>query len=256
MFHSISKINNKNDANKALMQVIDYIPHLMFYFASTRDLVNHIACDVTYLKMKDIDDNGMPNILKTFANRFNYKYSNVMWGGDESVIKGSIFPRCFPHIFNIGKFKFVLSTLSRLNGMHIKEMDMSNDIGEVRESINKQIFIIDDNIIPNEEYKQYPLVLATLSNKVVPMDILENSKKIINKYIEFALENINKHKKICFDENSIIDYLITQKEFSKKLAMQIHNQLRYIREENPQLLQEFIYTQRFLKMFNIDMYSK
>ncbi|WP_146744962.1 hypothetical protein [Helicobacter sp. 16-1353] len=255
MFHSISRINNKNDANNMLVDVINNISHLMFYFASTRDLVNHIVCDVTYIKMKDIDDKNMPNTLKAFANRFDYNYSSLNGGGgNESVIKGSIFPRCFPHIFKINDFIFIISTLSRLNGRSRKEMDINSDITEIRTRINKKFFVIDDNIII-KGYEEYPLVLATFNNTLIPENILEQSKNTATQYIDFALKNINKHKELCFDENGIIDFLLTKKEFAKKLAIEIHNQLRYIRQESPESLEEFAHTKRFLDVFGIDINS-
>lgn len=102
MFHSISKINNKKDAQDKLIEIIKGISHLMFYFSSQRKLIDHLKLDITYLTMKDIGESGMPTTLNNFIKRFKLPYNNTKEiCSSESVIKGSIFPRCFPHIFSI-----------------------------------------------------------------------------------------------------------------------------------------------------------
>ena len=102
MFHSISKINSKKDAQDKLIEVIKGISHLMFYFGSQRKLIDHLKLDITYLTMKDIGENGMEATLKNFINRFKLPCVDTKEiCSSESVVKGSIFPRCFPHIFSI-----------------------------------------------------------------------------------------------------------------------------------------------------------
>lgn len=102
MFHSISKINNKKDAQDKLIEIIKGISHLMFYFSSQRKLIDHLKLDITYLTMKDIGESGMPTTLNNFIKRFKLPYNHTKEiCSSESVIKGSIFPRCFPHIFRI-----------------------------------------------------------------------------------------------------------------------------------------------------------
>ena len=102
MFHCISKINNKKEAQDKLIEVIKNISHLMFYFGAQRKLIDHLKLDITYLTMQDVLESGMPTTLNNFVKRFNLNCDNVekICSG-ESVVKGSIFPRCFPHIFRI-----------------------------------------------------------------------------------------------------------------------------------------------------------
>lgn len=81
IFHTLSKVNTQQDANNVLFKVIYDIPHLMFYFRSTRELVNHIQNHVNYITMQDINDNNIYTTLKNFANNFKYDYNNI--GGGE-----------------------------------------------------------------------------------------------------------------------------------------------------------------------------
>lgn len=91
MFHAISKINSQEDANKYLFSMIDYIEHLMFHFTSERALVSHIASEVYYLRMRDIDDNGMLHTMQSFASKFGYSLdsqsSDIIGGGANLPLK-------------------------------------------------------------------------------------------------------------------------------------------------------------------------
>lgn len=259
MFHSISAINSQEDANKNLIDTINQISHLMFYFTSIRKLVNHIVTDMTYLKMSDIDEKGMSTTLQKFAQKFAYN-PYEQWGGglqNESVIKGSLFPRCFPHIFKIQNQSFILSTRSRLNANNVKEVDMNTKVYIVRDKLKGSYKIIQDNILA-PGYEQYPLVLAALGSSQTHLQDEKMLKEIedkIDSYINHTTSAIQKHERFIFNEDKIIDVLCQNKDFSLKLAHKIHNELDCIRQENPKLLEEFIHTDKFLKVFDINMYS-
>lgn len=85
ILHSISNINNQNDANKLLFEIINNISHLMFYFKSTRNLVNCITKEVNYITMQDINDENMNNTINKFAKKFNYPFENINNGGGRKV---------------------------------------------------------------------------------------------------------------------------------------------------------------------------
>lgn len=258
IFHLISSVNSQEDADKRLIEVIEQISHLMFHFASIRRLVHHIVTDITYLKMSDIDEKGMPITLQKIAQRFEYN-SYEQWGGgqqNESVIKGSLFPRCFPHIFKIQNQTFILSTHSRLNASSVKEVDMSSNNHIVRDKLNGSYNIVEDNILV-QGHEQYPLILATLgsSQNHCEEQILTKAKNAVDSYINYAILAIQKHQQFIFDEDKVIDTLRRNKDFSLKLAHKIHSELHYIRQEAPEFLKDFIHTEKFLKIFGIDIHS-
>ena len=89
MFHAISKINSQEDASNYLFLTIDHIEHLMFHFTSERALVSHIASEVHYLRMSDIDDSGMLHTMQSFASKFGYNLdsqsSDVVGGGGANL---------------------------------------------------------------------------------------------------------------------------------------------------------------------------
>ncbi|GAD18125.1 hypothetical protein [Helicobacter fennelliae] len=91
MFHAISKINSQEDASNYLFLTIDHIEHLMFHFTSERALVSHIASEVHYLRMRDIDDSGMLHTMQSFASKFGYNLdsqsSDVVGGGANLPLK-------------------------------------------------------------------------------------------------------------------------------------------------------------------------
>ncbi|PAF45184.1 DUF2972 domain-containing protein [Helicobacter sp. 11S02596-1] len=261
MFHSISQINSKTDATHLLRSLIENISHLMFCFASTRSLINHIATDVSYIRMDDINEKNLPSTLQDFAKRFGYEANG---GGavqnndnNESVIKGSLFPRCFPHTFSINagdeKYDFILCTHSRLQAHSRKEIDMNTRI-QAYQKIPKSYAILKDNIVP-ENYPQYPLLLVSPISKVPPKDLIDKADDHIKEYLIYVFEQISKHQKYAFTEDDIIDYLCSNKDFALKLANKIHQELSFIRKEKPELLDEFIHTQRFLQQCGIDVFS-
>ncbi|PAF48843.1 hypothetical protein BKH41_04235 [Helicobacter sp. 12S02232-10] len=253
MFQCISQINSQEDATNKLFQVINNNPHIMFYFASTRKLIDHIITDVSYIRMCDIDDKNMPVTLKNIANRFNYKTNGGGGADNESVVKGSLFPRCFPHVFNIDGYDFILCTHSRLQTNSRKEMDTDTNLSEYQK-IPKSYTIIKNNIIV-KDFPQYPLVLIASSSKVPPENSIKKTDDCIKQYIDYALKQIAKHQTFIFTESKIIDSLSSNRDFSLKLAYKIYDELSFIRREKPEFLAEFIYTQKFLQQYNIDIFS-
>ncbi len=59
---------------------------------------------------------------------------------------------------------------------------------------------------------------------------------------------------MCFDEDEIINFLLDDKnnlkQFSQKLAEKIDYELYFIKKENPEIFNSFIYTKKFLCHFN------
>ena len=86
MFHALSKVNSKEDSNDMLFKLVNNIPHLMFYFKSMRNLVNHMVLNINYITMKDINDENIYSTLQKFANEIGYNYENIAnRGGSKKV---------------------------------------------------------------------------------------------------------------------------------------------------------------------------
>ncbi|PAF46699.1 hypothetical protein BKH46_06975 [Helicobacter sp. 12S02634-8] len=259
MFHTISSIHSQADAKRVLFEIITNIPHLMFYFASTRKLIDHITTDVTYLRMCDLDDMHMPTTLQNFAYSFGYQEALKLNGGggddnndNESVVKGSLFPRCFPFAFSLQGYDFILSPRSRLQSHFRKELDMNTNLGNYTK-VPTDYTILKDNITI-DTYPQYPLVLIAPADKTPPKDLIEKSHEPIKAYIDEALCQIKKHQSFAFSEASIIEAL-RQWPDRTKLAIKIHSELAYIRKERPDFLAEFTHTASFLAQNGIDIFS-
>lgn len=285
MFHAISKINSQEDASNYLFLTIDHIEHLMFHFTSERALVSHIASEVHYLRMRDIDDSGMLHTMQSFASKFGYNLdsqsSDVVGGGgkftlkssnnklpssyistqlhisdntpnyldsiQESAIKGSLFPRCFPYVFEYNNEIFVLSTPSRLNGQSIQEVDM---ITLAKRPHIKEYYPIKHYVVQN--YEQYPLILASVKSINISSIQQDELNQKIQKYIHYVFEMLKKHKDYEFTEERIIATLLNNQSYAKDLAYKIHRELDILRCDFPNILDEFIHTKKFLSYFNLD----
>ena len=252
MFHALSKVNSKEDSNDMLFKLVNNIPHLMFYFKSMRNLVNHMAMNINYITMKDINDENIYSTLQKFANEIGYNYENIAnrGGQQESAIKGSLFPRCFPQIFNIEGSNFIISTYSRLNTNSIKEIDMGGDVTQIRKPYIGPYYAIDENIIV-KGYEAYPLILASIDNKNNALNI-NKAKEYVNEYIDYVINSIAKHNNFIFDENEVIDTLLKDRELALNIARKMNDELFYIKKEIPEIFDSFKYTKQFLEKCNID----
>lgn len=132
---------------------------------------------------------------------------------------------------------------------------MNSDIAKDRECIKGQYFILKDNII-SDKFPQYPIILISFTNNI-DTRLQELAIKEAYNYIDAILKMIDKHNKLCFNEDEIIDFLLDKKnnleQFSKKLANDINKELSYIKQEEPKIFDSFIYTKRFLNYFKGDL---
>ncbi|MCE3040059.1 hypothetical protein [Helicobacter anatolicus] len=158
IFHRISALQDKKDVENVLIEILKNTPHLMFYFTSLQNSIKHLATDITYLTQDSINQKNLQNTLNDFANRFNYSPIKI----EESVLKGTAFPRAFPYIFEVEGESFVLS----LNGREDKhsELDMGTFISKKFPIIKEKIFFIKEVIF--EGYEDYPLYLASFTEKL------------------------------------------------------------------------------------------
>ncbi len=165
----------------------------------------------------------------------------------ESAIKGSLFPRCFPYVFEYNNEIFVLSTLSRLNGQCIQEVDMTT---LTKRPHVKEYYPIKHYVVQN--YEQYPLILASIKSiDIYSIQQDELDQKIL-KYIHYVFEMLKKHKDYEFTEERIIATLLDNQSYAKDLAYKIHRELDILRCDFPNILDEFIHTKKFLSYFNFD----
>ncbi|MCE3038677.1 hypothetical protein [Helicobacter anatolicus] len=157
IFHRISVLQDKKDVENVLIEILKNTPHLMFYFTSLQNSIKHLATDITYLTQDSINQKNLQNTLNDFANRLNYSPMKI----EESVLKGTAFPRAFPYIFEVEGKSFILS----LNGREDKhsELDMGTFISKKFPIIKEKIFFIKEVIF--EGYEDYPLYLASLTEK-------------------------------------------------------------------------------------------
>lgn len=277
IFHAISSVNSKQDVQSMLLHVVKEIPHLIFYYTSMRNLVAHITSDVTYLRIRDIDDSGMHSTIATIANRFGYNptFKDSEGGGaKESAIKGSIFPRCFPYSFCLEvsyldpvhpnflldvsridfsktPFKkyeiFAISTKSRLDSKREAEMD-STKLNKPHK-LPYPYYIIDIIIVQN--YEAYPLLLVSSAPKDPKKDYTKAKQKALD-YIEYAISNIKKHESLTFNEQDIIDTLLANKKVAEELAQKIRYELSVLVDDMPGILDEFQFTKQFLVHFGLE----
>ena len=91
MFHRLESMHTKSDMQDLLLRLLRDIPHLMFYFASMRDLVKNQISEITYWDQDKITT-GLETTLKDFSLRFGYKGLDSSGGG------GDLFLRAVPFI--------------------------------------------------------------------------------------------------------------------------------------------------------------
>lgn len=289
MFHGISQIRHAADAKKAALRITRDIGHLAFHFGSMRSLTRHIAEDITYIPMREIDEKNMPQTLRRFALRLGYATLDIasegaaggtessggatagisggistggggganLHGesspqtprGRESVIKGSIFPRCFPIIFSVGGRDFVLSTPSRLEGKSRREIDINSGTARI---FRGQVFVLEEDIAI-AGYEGYPLVLAALDSRDLGCDLVREARAKALNLVAETIEIIKRHEGLVFSEEELIVAFLEDAAFAKNLAHKIFYELRFLRKEAPKIVAEFAHTRAFLAHFNLEI---
>ncbi len=224
MLHTISTIHSQKDANALAFAIIRDISHLMIAFSSQRKLVEHITSDVhlmiafssqrklvehitsdvSYLSMRDIDDSNMPSTMQNFCDRFGYTfgYTNCSYD-EESVVKGSSFPRCFPYIFTIDGTLFALSTLSRLVDGSSAEIDVSAHIDSKRLQWSHPIHKLESIIV--EGHESHPLYLVCAAPPPIKSSSLEQARAKAQSYIESTRALLARAEQLAFTESTLIE---------------------------------------------------
>ncbi|WP_158657710.1 hypothetical protein [Helicobacter sp. 'house sparrow 1'] len=248
-FHRISVINTKDDMASLLIEILSKTPHLMFHFASMRNSVKHLILDVTYLTQDSIGQDNLQNTLNDFADRLGYKHIEL--SKSISVLKGTTFPRAFPHFFQFQNKSFVLTMEGRDNGS--KEMDKDTFVEKKFKVLNKRYPCVKTIIVPG--YEEFPLQILRLDYQEVGEGVLFEVEKKAREYIDYVLTSLQKHKTLILNEEEIIGLLTSPdcKDFGLKVAQKIHQECFYIRKERPDLLDTFSYSKRFLSSFGIDL---
>ncbi|MCE3037117.1 hypothetical protein LW135_04660 [Helicobacter sp. faydin-H20] len=153
----ISNINMQEDREKLLIEAIKKFSHLMFYFTSLQNSIKHLATDITYLTQDSINQKNLQNTLNTFANRFNYSPIKI----EESVLKGTAFPRAFPYIFEVEGKSFGLF----LSGREKRHCEFDMYISKKHLLKHRDWHITKIKDIKIQGYEDYPLYLASLTEK-------------------------------------------------------------------------------------------
>ncbi len=107
-------------------------------------------------------------------------------------------------------------------------------------------------------YEDSPLYLVALSSrgKQIYHTHSQEIQKLAKDYIEISLKALLKHTSLMWDEHQIITYLTKENPaFGKPIASIIYDELRYLREDGKEILDEFKYTDEFLSYFGLDMKS-
>lgn len=167
----------------------------------------------------------------------------------ESVIKGSLFPRCFPYVFKYEKRLFVVSTPSRFNGYSIQEVDM-RQITQKRLPVKIYYPI---KTLSVKEYQEYPLILASLEPipSLLSPSYLQGLELKVSAYFDYVFKCLETHKKYQFDEDKILATLLADKPYAKELAHKIDSELTILKRDIPLILDEFIHTKKFLSYFDL-----
>lgn len=243
MLHTISTIHSQKDANALAFAIIRDISHLMIAFASQRKLVEHITSDVSYLSMEDIDDTNMPSTMQKFCDRFGY--TNCSYD-EESVVKGSSFPRCFPYIFHIDGEVFGLSTLSRLVDGSSAEIDMSAHIDSKRLQWSHPIHKLESIVV--EGYESHPLYLVCAAPPPIKSGSLEQARAKAQSYIESTRTLLERAKQLAFTESTLIEALLQAQDLSQYLAQRIERECTIIKNDRLDIWEQFSHTREFLRL--------
>lgn len=243
MLHTISTIHSQKDANALAFAIIRDISHLMIAFASQRKLVEHITSDVSYLSMEDIDDTNMPSTMQKFCDRFGY--TNCSYD-EESVVKGSSFPRCFPYIFHIDGEVFGLSTLSRLVDGSSAEIDVSAHIDSKRLQWSHPIHKLESIVV--EGYESHPLYLVCAAPPPIKSGSLEQARAKAQSYIESTRTLLERAKQLAFTESTLIEALLQAQDLSQYLAQRIERECAIIKNDRPDIWERFSHTREFLRL--------
>lgn len=243
MLHIISTIHTQKDANALVFEIVKNISHLMISFSSQRKLVEHITSDVSYLSMEDIDDANMSSTMQKFCDRFGYtNYSN----DEESVIKGSSFPRCFPYIFHIDGEVFGLSTLSRLADGSSAEIDASVNIESKLLRWSHPIHKLESIVV--EGYESHPLYLVCAAPPPIKSSSLEQARAKAQSYIESTRALLARAKQLAFTESTLIEALLQAPDIAQYLAQRIERECAIIKKDRPDIWEQFSYTREFLSL--------
>ena len=242
--HRLSIIQTQTDMEKLLEELLMNIPHLMFYFASIRDLVKNQISEFSYLSQEDITKK-LPQTLNQICDRLKYLKQDI--GGGESVLKGTPFYRCFPHFFEISQQTFVLYPKGREG--KIKEIDMGTYL-ENKPKIFFQKEIFEISTLKVDGYEDSLLYLAALDKAGLNLP----KEQIIfeaEKYLQRISLLLKKHQSLLWDEEKIIRYLTQNNPtLGQKIASKIRDELRYIYQESPGLYESFRYTHKLFHFFD------
>ena len=79
-------------------------------------------------------------------------------------------------------------------------------------------------------------------------------ENLVHGYIDASLKALIKHSSLMWDETQIITYLTQENpDFGKSIAYIIHDELRYLRQDAKEILEQFKYTKEFLSYFHLDL---
>lgn len=240
MLHTISTIHSQKDANELAFEIVKNISHLMIAFSSQRKLVEHITSDVSYLSMRDIDDSNMPSTMQNFCDRFGY--TNCSYD-EESVVKGSSFPRCFPYIFTIDGTLFALSTLSRLVDGSSAEIDVSAHIDSKRLQWSHPIHKLESIIV--EGHESHPLYLVCAAPPPIKSSSLEQARAKAQSYIESTRALLARAEQLAFTESTLIEALLQAPDIATYLAQRIERECAIIKNDRPDIWEQFSHTHKF-----------
>lgn len=248
IFHRLNTMHTHQDIEELLMRLLKDISHLIFHFASMKDLVKNQISDFTYWDQKAITSD-LESTLNSFSDRFGYKRLNTVGGGD-CVIKGSAFYRCFPYIFERLGGCFALYPDSRENKP--SELDMANHLEKTKKTLPKTTFHLRDFIVSGYEDSPLHLVAWDLNSKQIYEKNTQEIDALAKQEIDAILKILEKYDSMALSENQVLDLMIKNPN-AKNLASRIHSELRYIRQERPDILQTFKYTADFLAELGLDI---
>lgn len=129
---------------------------------------------------------------------------------------------------------------------------MANHLEKTKKTLPKTTFHLRDFIVSGYEDSPLHLVAWDLNSKQIYEKNIQEIDALAKQEIDAILKILEKYDSMALSENQVLDLMIKNPN-AKNLALRIHSELRYIRQERPDILQTFKYTADFLAELGLDI---
>ncbi len=246
LFHRIDAIHTNEQMQDLLIEILEKTAHLIFYFTSSRKPIEHLIASMTYWTQECINQDQLHQTLLDFAKTLGY---HLPVFPQESVLKGSLFPRAFPYLFELDGISFGLFP----NGRENKSSELNQAIFLARKARVIPLGYVELKTFYVQGFEDFPLRLVTWNLKDKNAYLLQKANVHAMEYIQKVLSALKKHQRLCLHEEGVIAILRDRADIGEKIAKKIHQELAILRKEAPMILETFAYTKTLLEIFNQDM---